>query len=120
MFETRILTTEYEPPAFIVVPVGEVGGFVSEQVSLEVDDVLGELDEFAAKHVVVDFGDVTFFGSCLLAAIQRIWKHLTPIGGNLVLCNVPEVGREVLHVSRFDELWPVYDSREEAKKAFSA
>ena len=115
MCDRKILTTEHDPPVFLILPEGEVGGFASEQVSLEVDDVLGEMDELAAKYVVVDFCQVSFFGSCLLAAIQRIYKHLNRIGGVLAICNVSEVGREVLHVSRFDELWQIYETREDAK-----
>ena len=74
MIDSRILLTQSEGRVFIVLPTGDVGGFVSEQVSLEVDDVLAELDEAAANEVVVDFSNVKFFGSCLLAAIQRIWN----------------------------------------------
>jgi anti-sigma B factor antagonist/stage II sporulation protein AA (anti-sigma F factor antagonist) len=117
MSEDRILHTETDGRVFLVLPRGEVGGFAGEQVSLEVDDVLGELDEFAAKEVVVDFDNVSFFGSCLLAAIQRVWKHMSRKGGQLVVCNVNDVGREVLHVSRFDELWRIYPTREKAKEA---
>lgn len=120
MSDGRILLTENDGRVFVILPTGEVGGFVSEQVSLEVDTVLAELDEVAAKEVLVDFGEVTFFGSSLLAAIQRVWKHVTRVGGRLVLCDVPEVGREVLRVSRFEELWPVYHSRDDAKNALLA
>jgi anti-sigma B factor antagonist len=120
MIDSRILQTKNEGRVFIVLPTGDVGGMVSEQVSLEVDDVLAEMDELAAKEVVIDFTKVRFFGSCLLAAIQRIWRHLRPYGGKLVLCNVPDVGLEVLRVSRFDELWPIYESRQDAKSALSS
>jgi len=119
MIDSRILLTQSEGRVFIVLPTGDVGGLVSEQVSLEVDDVLAEIDEAAAKEVVVDFSNVKFFGSCLLAAIQRIWKHLRRHDGKLVLCNVPDVGLEVLRVSRFDELWPIYPSRQDAKSSLT-
>jgi anti-anti-sigma factor len=117
MIDSKILLTHYDGRVFVVLPTGEVGGFASEQVSLEVDEVLAEIDECAAKEVVIDFGRVKFFGSCLLAAIQCIWKHLRPHNGKLVLCNVPDVGLEVLRVSRFDELWPIYESRQDAESA---
>jgi anti-anti-sigma factor len=117
MSETRILHTKSDGHVFIVSPQGEVGGFSGEQVSLEVDDVLAELDEAAAKEVVVDFSEVPYFGSCLLAAIQRIWKHMNRFGGQVALCNVSEVGLDILRVSRFVELWPIYETREEAEGA---
>lgn len=120
MFENRILHTELDGHVLVVLPRGEVGGFSGEQVSLEVDDVLAELDELAAKEVVIDFENVPYFGSCLLAAIQRIWKHLNRFGGQLALCNVSEVGLDVLRVSRFVELWTVCDTRDEAKLALAS
>ena len=120
MSENRILHTESDGKFFVVVPRGEVGGFTGEQVSLEVDDVLGELDELAAKEVVVDLDEVPYFGSCLLAAIQRIWKHLNRFGGQLALCNVSNVGLEILQIARFVELWPIYDTREDAKRELAA
>jgi anti-anti-sigma factor len=117
MSESRILHTESDGQVFVVLPRGEVGGFSGEQVSLEVDDVLAELDELAVKKVVFDFDGVPYFGSCLLAAVQRVWKHLNRFGGRLALCNVSEVGLDVLRVSRFVELWPVYETRDEARHA---
>ena len=117
MEETRILQTEWDDRVLVVLPVGEVGVFAGDQVSLEVDDVLAELDEMAAQRVLVDFEGVKFFGSSLLAAVQRIWKHVTQRGDKLAICNVPDVGREVLKVSRFEQLWDVYDTRPAAKEA---
>lgn len=120
MTDDRILRTQSDGRVLIVLPEGEVGGFMGEQVSLEVDDVLAEIDELAAKEVVVDFKNVPYFGSSLLAAITRIWKHMNRVGGQLAVCNVPEVGLDVLRVSRFVEVWPVYGSREEAKDALTS
>jgi anti-anti-sigma factor len=117
MEDTKILQTDWDGPIFVVLPMGEVGVFASDQVSLEVDDVLAELDEMAAQRVLVDFEGVTFFGSSLLAAVQRIWKHVTHRGDKLAVCNVPNVGREVLNVTRFGQLWDVYDTRPAAKEA---
>jgi anti-anti-sigma regulatory factor len=117
MEDTRILQTDWDGPVFVVLPVGDVGAFAGEQVSLEVDDVLAELDEMAAKRVLVDFVEVEYFGSSLLAAVQRIWKHVTGRGDKLAICNVPVLGREVLKVSRFEQLWDVYDTRPAAREA---
>jgi anti-anti-sigma factor len=117
MEDIRILQTEWDGPVLVVSPVGDVGVFVGDQVSLEVDDVLAELDEMAAQRVLIDFEGVTFFGSSLLAAVQRIWRHVTSRGDKLAVCNVPEVGRDVLKVSRFEQLWDIYDTRPAAREA---
>jgi hypothetical protein len=46
-----------------------------------------------------------------------LWQKVRAGKGKMVLCNVSDVGREILHVSRFDTLWPICDSCEKALEA---
>lgn len=66
------------------------------------------------KGVVVDFEQLGYFGSSVLEALRHIWSELSPRDGRMSLCCVSEIGREILHVARFDTLWPVCATREEA------
>jgi len=43
-----------------------------------------------------------------------MWQQISERGGMMAICNVSEMEREVLHVTRFDTLWPVCGSREDA------
>jgi hypothetical protein len=44
----------------------------------------------------------------------QMWKRVKGKGGKLAICNVSPIGREVLSAARFDMLWGVRTSREEA------
>ena len=50
----------------------------------------------------------------MLGAMHTIWKRVSTCQGKMAVCNVSEVEREVLQISKFDMLWPIFNSREEA------
>ena len=61
-----------------------------------------------------------YFGSVFLAVLLRCHKLVKSRGGDLVLCGVSSVVRELLRITALDTLWAIYDSREEALDALSA
>jgi hypothetical protein len=50
----------------------------------------------------------------MLEAIRALWNDLSPRKGRLVMCNASEVGREILQVAKFDQMWPLLATRDEA------
>ena len=83
--------------------------------------ILNELDEIRQQRrdigfhkLIVDLAQAPFFGSSLLELIRVLWNDLTAEGGRLVLCNPSPVGREVLEVAKFDQVWPLVETRDEA------
>lgn len=103
----------------IVIPLGSVGSLAGESVNCELDQLLDRLEQSGLKHVVFDFEKVSYFGSTMLGAMHAVWKHVSAAEGKMAVCNVSDVEREVLQVSRFDTLWPIYASRDEALAAVS-
>jgi anti-anti-sigma factor len=71
----------------------------------------------AIKRVVVDLGEVSYFGSIMLEALLQLWNGLQDVEGKLALCCVSDVGREILCLAKFDTLWPICSSRSEALAA---
>lgn len=69
------------------------------------------------KEVVVDFGQIAYFGSNLLEAVLLLWKKVHAAGGKMTLCNLSEVGREILNVARFDTVWSIFVTRAAALEA---
>jgi hypothetical protein len=51
--------------------------------------------------------------------MAALWKRVRGGGGKMAVCNVSETGREILQVTKFDTLWPIGPSRQEALKAVS-
>ena len=83
--------------------------------------LLGEFQALVAAHrkpgfahVVIDFGQMPYFGSGMLEAILLAGNAIHPAGGKLALCNVSSVSQEGLQVSHFNTLWPVCKDRSEA------
>jgi len=117
MSTPKVFESTSDGSTLIVMPLSSVGSLAGENVNHELNDLVTRLDDSGLKHVVFDFAKVSYFGSSMLGAMHAMWKHVSAADGKMVVCNVSDVEREVLQVSRFDTLWPVYDSREEALAA---
>ena len=104
----------------IVEPLRNVSSLAGDGLQAEIDALVAELDDPGLKHVVLDFGRVAYFGSAMLEAMQELGRRVRRNSGKLASCNVSVVGREVLHVVKFDAMWPVFDTREGAMAAIHA
>jgi anti-anti-sigma factor len=89
--------------------------------SLADQNVLNELDairklrrEIGFKKLIIDLTEAPFFGSSMLELIRVLWNDVSSCGGQLVLCNPSQVGREVLAVAKFDRVWPITETRDKA------
>lgn len=98
----------------IVELIGVVSSLADDTITRELDAVRKQLREGKFDAVVIDLGQVAYFGSSMLEAIRALWSELTPRKGRLILCNASEVGREILQVAKFDHLWLLVDTRDEA------
>jgi len=114
MSTSRIFDIQRDGQTLIVIPQGDVSTLAGEDVQAELDDLLARLDRPDLKHVVVDFHKVSYFGTSMLGALHAIWARLRAGGGTIILCNLSDNALEVLRVARFDTLWPICNSREEA------
>jgi len=117
MGRLQVFHTETQSSTLVVVPLGNISSLSGDVVQSDLECILAEFDQRRATSAVVDFCHVSYFGSVMLAAVQMIWKRVRSLEGKLGLCNVSQVGREILHVSKFDSIWPIYDSRQEALEA---
>jgi len=113
----KIFHLENHSATLVVVPLGNISSLAGDQVQPELERVLAEFDRLGAKSVVVDFSKVSYFGSVMLAAVQMLWRRVRAAGGKLAVSNVSQVGREVLQVSKFDTIWPIFNTRAEALQA---
>jgi anti-anti-sigma factor len=117
MSAPNVFQVEREGPTLVVTPQGSVSSLAAGTLQPEIDALLGEIAVGDVRSVVFDLAEVTYFGSLMLSAIQSVWKRLRPAQGKVALCNVSDLGRDILRIARFDLLWPVYASRQEALDA---
>lgn len=96
--------------------VVEVGGELDLHTAGQLRTVLTELAADGHGHVVVDFAGVTFCDAAGLGALVAANNRLAERGGTLRLVGVRPAQRKILHVTRLNELFPVYETVDEAAR----
>src|SRR3954464_1348374 len=114
----RHVRLEHEGATLIVSPLFTFGRFTEGELVEEWGNILQRIDSPEVTQVVVDLGHIPYFGSTLLDWMVQMWNRTQKKGGCLAVCNPSDVGREVLAIAKFDTLWGIYSSREEAAESF--
>lgn len=118
MMKSEIFDTEDEERALIVVPLYAAQDLweKEESVGSQTEWLLDRLGDPAGRNVVVDLAHVPRLrsNSNLLVALITIWKHLAANGKMMALCNVSPKGHDVLNTGKFNTLWAICSSRNEA------
>lgn len=109
-----IFQIEREGATMIIAPQRSVTSLSDEDVKKELAGLFEALDSGEIKNIVFDFGQIEYCGSSMLEAMRRLWKSVPHDGGKLVVCQANNVLLDILHVTRFDTLWPIYPTREDA------
>jgi anti-anti-sigma factor len=114
MSDHKFVRLEVEGDALVVSPQPAFGHLLDPSVARDWKLVLDRLDEPAIKRVIVDLGELPYFGSTVLDWLVQLWNRMRAKGGSMAACNVSPVGREVLSLARLDTLWRVFDTRQQA------
>ena len=67
-----------------------------------------------ATLMLLDFGEVSFISSAGLRVVLKLAKQLRSRGARLGLCSLSTPIQQVLAVTGFDRILPIYGSRAEA------
>jgi anti-anti-sigma factor len=116
MSETKFFSIEEFDGGAFVSPLESVRSFSDEMVRGEWEQVLSLLDAANAKQIAIDLGQLSFFGSTMLEWIVLVGKYVKDANGHVVLCNGSAMTIEVLEIARFDTLFPIVETREEARE----
>jgi anti-anti-sigma factor len=111
-----IFSTRKSGSTIILEVHGKVSDLADSSALNELDHMLEQVQDPTVTNVIVDFGQSPYFGSSLLETLRRIWNDIHPRQGKMVLCNVSPVGREILQIAKFDQLWPVVETCADAEK----
>ena len=119
MANPRIFAVHLENATLIVTPLGPISNLAGQEVQPEWERVLDFVQQGQCRNVLVDMEKVTFFGSVLLGALNAMWKQVRKRDGRLAMCNLSSLGSEIIHAAKFDTIWEVYATRDEALKALA-
>jgi anti-anti-sigma factor len=115
MSDQKYLRTEQAGETLVVAPLFTFATFADTDLASEWSDVQQQLDTPGVKNVIVDLGQIPYFGSTVLEWMVQMWKQIRAKGGKLATCNASPIGREVLVTARFDKLWGLCETRDEAQ-----
>ena len=73
-----------------------------------------------SKHVVLDLGTIDFFGSSALSLFIQLWTKVSETGGKMAVCNASSNERAILHHTRLDTIWPIFETKDDAIEAVHA
>jgi anti-anti-sigma factor len=119
MTNQRIFAVHLEGTTVVVKPTGPISNLSGQEVQPEWEQVMAFVQNAPCRNVLVDMEKVSFFGSVLLGALNAMWKQGRQQGGRLALCNLSSLGSEIIHAAKFDTVWEIYPTREEAIKALA-
>jgi len=116
MNTVHFLALEQRGPTLIISVLRNVGCFSHEEFQDEWIDLLKRLDDPAILNVIVDFQRVAYFGSIVLEMALHLSRRLQSRAGRVVLCNLSSFGVDIMRAAKFDQLWPIVDSLDDALK----
>jgi len=119
MASSRVFLIRIENGTLILSPTGPISNLTGPEVQPEVEEIMVAVRNGQCRNVLVDMEKATFFGSVLLGLLSSIWRQLRQREGKLALCNLSTLGGEIIHAARFDTLWEIYPTLEEAKQALA-
>lgn len=119
MTAPKYVRLEEQDDALVVTPLASFSNLMQPEVAREWKLVFDRLDAPELKRLVIDLGELPYFGSTLLDWLVQLWNRMKLKGGAMAACNVSPIGREVLSLARLDTLWRVFATRHDALAALA-
>lgn len=113
----RLFNVDQDGDTLIVALKSNVGNFADGEMTADLEHLIARLKQPDVNNVVIDFERIPYFGSIMLEAQLVLFRQVQGSDGKMTVCNVSDVGREILQLSRFDRMMPIFDSRVEALQA---
>ena len=116
MSMSQIFDARIEGNTLVVVSLGNAGSLVGEEMACELTGLLEQFEQSGLQNAVIDLRNSPYFGTSMLQVMTALWKRVRARGGKMAVCSVSDTGLEILQVTRFDTLWPICSSQEQALK----
>jgi len=119
MGHRQLIRTEAAGDIMVLELCSGISSLADHKILNELDEIREQRRAIGSNKLIIDMAEAPFFGSSLLELIRVLWNDISQEGGRIVICNPSPVGREVLEVAKFDQIWPVLETREEALASLS-
>ena len=111
---SQIIRSEQQGNVLVITPLFTQANFTEPHSAIQWQEVEQQLDAPGTEQVIVDLGEIPYFGSTVLEWITQLWKRVKVKGGRLAVVRPSKIGREVLNVARLERLWGIFDTRDQA------
>lgn len=120
MTTPKYFDVEPRGDTLVLATVKNFDGLFEDHIEEECEALLDEVAQRHAKHAVIDLKSLDYFGSIMIQLLVIVWKRVHAGGGKLAICNVSDVGQQVLQAAKLDSIWTISPSREEALASVQA
>jgi anti-sigma B factor antagonist len=72
------------------------------------------VDEYSLDKIVVNFSGVTYMSSAVMGKLVSLLKKVQAAGGRLVLCSIEDSIYEIFEIMRFDKMFDIRPTEDEA------
>jgi anti-anti-sigma factor len=114
MSESKFVRAEQQGNVLVITPLFTYAMFAEPEVATELTEVQEQVDSPATEQVIIDLGEIPYFGSTVLEWMAQLWKRVKSKGGRLAVVRPSEIGREVLAAARLERLWGIFETRDQA------
>jgi anti-sigma B factor antagonist len=99
------------------VHVVELSGEIDLRTSPELREILAEHAEQKRAALVLDLSGVAYIDSSGLATMVEYVQLSLTFGGRFGVCGLSERSRTIFDLARLGEVFPIFNSRDEARAA---
>ena len=96
----------------VIKPQGEIDLHSSPQLRAILQDNIKD----ATLGVLIDLGRVNYMDSSGLATLAEAFQVIKKEGKKMAICALTDTVKNILSITRLDEIFPVFGSQEEALK----
>jgi|EndMetStandDraft_8_1072994.scaffolds.fasta_scaffold128287_2 anti-anti-sigma factor len=112
--DPKFIRTEQQGNVLVITPLFTQAVFNEPNSSLEWEQVQEQLDSPSTEQLIVDLGEIPYFGSTVLEWMAQLWKRVKVKGGRLAVIRPSAISKEVLSTARLEKLWGVFETRDQA------
>ena len=114
MSHSKYILSEHQGDVLVITPLFTYATFAEPSVASELTEVQEQVDSASTQQVIIDLGEIPYFGSTVLEWMAQLWKRVKSKGGRLAIVRPSEIGREVLAAARLERLWGIFETRDQA------
>jgi anti-anti-sigma regulatory factor len=115
----KVFAADRQGPTLVVTPLGDASEFHYGDVHVESNKVRRLLEGGAFANLVVDLGNAPVYSAVTINVVVALSRIASNRGGRAVLCRASEKTRTLLQTMRLLDVWPLFDSREDAFEALA-